>query len=64
VVELESSVAVLLTTLPCFFLVFVAAFEALVVVTPLASVLDVAVAEFVEVLWPWSSITVVLVESV
>lgn len=54
VVELESSEAAFLTTLPCFFLVLVTAFEELVVVTPLASVADVAVADSVALLLPWS----------
>jgi hypothetical protein len=54
VVELESFLADLLTTLPCFFLVLVAVFEELAVVTPLASVLLVAVEESVAVLLPWS----------
>jgi hypothetical protein len=42
----------LLTTLPCFFLVLVAVFEELVVVTPLASVVDVALEELDAVLLP------------
>jgi len=50
--------------LPCFFLVLVAVFEESVVVTPLASVVDVVVADSVAVFLPWSWITVVLVESV
>jgi len=52
VVELESCVAVLLTTLPCFFLDLVAVFEESAVVTPLASVLLVELEESVAVLLP------------
>ena len=51
---MESSVAVLLTTLPCFFFALVAVREELVVVTPLASVVEVVVEDCVAVLLPWS----------
>jgi hypothetical protein len=53
----------LLTTLPCFFLVFVAVADELDRVTPLASVLVDELEESVATFLPWSPTTVVLLES-
>jgi hypothetical protein len=63
VVELESLVVLLVTTLPCFFLdLVVVREESVVVATGLEFV--VVVEESVELFLPWSSVTVVLLESV
>ena len=63
VVELESAVADLLTTLPCFFFVLVAVSVELVVLP--AGVLTVVEAvESVALFLPLSLVTVVLLESV
>jgi hypothetical protein len=63
VVELESSVADFLTTLPCFFFVLVDVAEELVVV-PAGVLVVVDAVESVAVFLPSSLVTVVLLESV
>ena len=62
-VELESSVAVFLTTLPCFLLVLLADDEELLVV-PAGVLVVVEELESVATFLPLSLITVVLLESV
>jgi hypothetical protein len=63
VVELESCVADLLTTLPCFFLVLVD-FAVELVVLPAGVLTVVDELESVELFLPLSLVTVVLLESV